>query len=391
MCWRRPTPRSARRSRRSISAATRCRRICSGAPCRRTGRRARRRLRTIKARWPCLITCSSTAPCCRRPTASRSAKWSRPIPARCWPSRRRDERGLFRDRLPCTPDPIWALRETRERRMQDKTSSPTGDRVTIDVSAGVAEVTLNRPDKLNALDPAMFEAITAAGGRLSRMAGLRAVVLTGAGRGFCAGLDKETFAATAAGRRAPGLGELLPRTHGIANSWQQAAYVWRTLPVPVIAAIHGVALGGGFQIALGADIRYVAPDARLSILEVKWGLVPDMAGIVLMGELARADVIRELTFTGRVFSGAEALTYGFATAVHADPLGAARGMAREIAMRSPDAVRAIKRLLSRATDDDAAALLLAESREQAALIGSANQVEAARAGVEGRAGRFADP
>jgi enoyl-CoA hydratase/carnithine racemase len=158
----------------------------------------------------------------------------------------------------------------------------------------------------------------------------------------------------------------------------------------VIAAIHGVALGGGFQIALGADIRYVAPDARLSILEIKWGLVPDMAGIALMRELARADVIRELTLTGRVFSAAEAQSYGFATAVHADPLAAARETAREIAGRSPDAVRAIKRLLNRATDDDAAALLLAESREQAALIGSPNQIEAASAGLEGRPGRFVD-
>ena len=162
--------------------------------------------------------------------------------------------------------------------MQDKTLSATGDRVTIDVSAGVAEVTLNRPDKLNALDPAMFEAIIAAGERLSRMAGLRAVVLAGAGKGFCAGLDKETFASIAAGGAVPTLKDLAKRTHGLANDFQQAAYVWRTLPVPVIAAIHGVALGGGFQIALGADIRYVAPDARLSILEIKWGLVPDMSG-----------------------------------------------------------------------------------------------------------------
>jgi len=276
---------------------------------------------------------------------------------------------------------------------QDAQETPPpnrSDRVRIEIAAGIAEVTLNRPDKLNALDPAMFEAITAAGERLSRTAGLRAVVLTGAGRGFCAGLDKETFAATAAGRRAPGLGELLPRTHGIANSWQQAAYVWRTLPVPVIAAIHGVALGGGFQIALGADIRYVAPDARLSILEIKWGLVPDMAGIALMRELARSDVIRELSLTGRVFSGAEALAYGFATSLHADPLAAARATAHEIAGRSPDAVRAAKRLLNMASDADTAAILLAESSEQAALIGSPNQVEAVRAGVEGRAGRFAD-
>ncbi len=269
-------------------------------------------------------------------------------------------------------------------------SYPPGDRVTFDVSAGVAEVTLNRPDKLNALDPAMFEAIIAAGERLSRMAGLRAVILSGAGRGFSAGLDKETFAATAAGRRGPGIGELMPRTHGIANSWQQAAYVWRTLPVPVIAAIHGVALGGGFQIALGADIRYVAPDARLSILEIKWGLAPDMSGVALMRDLARSDVIRELSLTGRVFSGAEALTYGFATSLHADPLAAARATAKEIAGRSPDAVRAVKRLLNLASDADTAAILVAESKEQAALIGSPNQVEAVRAGVEGRAGRFAD-
>ena len=180
------------------------------------------------------------------------------------------------------------------------------DRVTVDIDDGVAEVTLNRPEKLNALDPAMFKAIIAAGERLGSASGLRAVVLSGAGRGFCAGLDKETFAAIAAGGPAPTSAGLAKRTHGLANDFQHAAHVWRTLPVPVIAAIHGPALGGGFQIALGADIRYVAPDARLSILEIKWGLVPDMAGIALMRELARSDVIRELSLTGRVFSGAEA-------------------------------------------------------------------------------------
>jgi enoyl-CoA hydratase/carnithine racemase len=278
--------------------------------------------------------------------------------------------------------------KTQERSM-DK-SSPAGDRVTFDVSAGIAEVTLNRPDKLNALDPAMFKAIIAAGERLSRMAGLRAVVLTGAGKGFCAGLDKETFASIAAGGAAPTLRDLAKRTHGLANDFQQAAYVWRTLPAPVIAAIHGVALGGGFQIALGADMRYVAPDARLSILEIKWGLVPDMSGAALMRDLARSDVIRELSLTGRVFSGAEALTYGFATSLHADPLAAARATAKEIAGRSPDAVRAVKRLLNMASDADTAAILIAESKEQAALIGSPNQLEAARAGVEGRPGRFVD-
>jgi enoyl-CoA hydratase/carnithine racemase len=270
----------------------------------------------------------------------------------------------------------------------DKLSS-VSDRVTIEIAEGVAEVTLNRPDKLNALDPAMFEAIIAAGERLSRTADLRAIVLTGAGKGFCAGLDKETFASFAT-KSAPALGDITKRTHGIVNTWQQAAYVWRTLPVPVIAAIHGVALGGGFQIALGADIRYVAPDARLAIMEIKWGIVPDMSGIALMRELARSDVIRELTMTGRIFSGTEALAYGFATSLHADPLAAARSTAKEIAARNPDAVRAIKRLLNAACDSDAAAILLAESTEQAALIGSPNQIEAVRAGMEGRPGRFAD-
>jgi enoyl-CoA hydratase/carnithine racemase len=264
------------------------------------------------------------------------------------------------------------------------------ERVTIEIADGVAEVTLNRPDKLNALDPAMFDAIIAAGERLSQTAGLRAVVLAGAGKGFSAGLDRASFesmAGEAAGRK---FADIVTRTHGIANAWQQAAYVWRTLPVPVIAAIHGVAFGGGFQIALGADLRYVAPDARLAIMEIKWGLVPDMGGIALMRQLARSDVIRELAMTGRIFSGTDALAYGFATSLHADPLAAARSTAREIAARNPDAVRGVKRLLNTASDADAAAILLAESKEQAALIGSPNQIEAVRAGMEGRPGRFAD-
>jgi enoyl-CoA hydratase/carnithine racemase len=280
------------------------------------------------------------------------------------------------------------MMENRERNMQGERS--LSDRVKVEIAEGVAEVTLNRPDKLNALDPAMFDAIIAAGERLSQTAGLRAVVFAGAGKGFCAGLDKASFAAMAGAGAGQKFGDIATRTHGIANAWQQAAYVWRMLPVPVVAAIHGVAFGGGFQIALGADIRYVAPDARLAILEIKWGLVPDMAGIALMRELARSDVVRELAMTGRIFSGADALTYGFATALHADPLGVARSTAKEIAARSPEGVRAIKRLLNTASDADAPGILVAESREQAALIGSPNQIEAVHAGMEGRPGRFAD-
>ena len=275
--------------------------------------------------------------------------------------------------------------------MAEAESFSVSDRVSVVLAEGVAEVRLDRPDKLNALDPAMFEALVATGEHLARNRSLRAVVLHGAGRGFCAGLDMQTFADMADGRSEGAIGDLAKRTHGIANAPQQAALVWRDLPVPVIAAVHGVCLGGGFQIALGADIRYVAPDAKLAILEIKWGLVPDMGGIALMRELARGDVIRELALTGRTFSGTEAVAYGFATAVHADPLEAARATAREIAGRSPDAVRALKRLLNASADSDMAAILLAELREQARLIGSPNQIEAIRAGVEKRPARFADP
>ena len=266
-----------------------------------------------------------------------------------------------------------------------------GGRVAVASEGGVAEVRLDRPDKLNALDEAMFEALIEAGERLGRRKDLRAVVLHGAGRGFSAGLDMQTFASMASGRRDGLLADLTQRTHGQANAPQRAALVWRDLPVPVIAAIHGVAFGGGLQIALGADLRYVSPDARLSILEIKWGLVPDMGGVALMRQLARADLVRELALTGREFSGAEAAAYGFATAVHADPLEAARETARAIVSRSPHAVRALKRLLNASADLDKAGILLAESKEQAGLIGAANQIEAVRSAIEKRPAQFVDP
>jgi enoyl-CoA hydratase/carnithine racemase len=185
--------------------------------------------------------------------------------------------------------------------------------------------------------------------------------------------------------------DLLVRTHGIANAAQQVAMVWREVPVPVIAAVHGVAFGGGLQVALGADIRLVAPDTQLSVMEIKWGLVPDMAGMVLMRTLARDDVLRELTYTGRVFSGEEALRIGLATRVCADPLAEALQMAHDIARKSPDAIRAGKRLLNAAASLGAADLLMAESVEQKALIGSPNQVEAVKANMERRAPRFSAP
>ena len=262
---------------------------------------------------------------------------------------------------------------------------------------GVMELQLARADKMNALDPAMFDALIEAGKALRGDATVRAVVMSGQGKAFCAGLDMASFermgqgAASAVLGAAAGGADLSARTHGISNAAQYVAMAWREVPVPVIAAVHGVAFGGGLQVALGADIRIVAPDTRLSVMEIKWGLVPDMAGMVLMRELARTDVVRELTFTGRIFSGEEAVALGFATRVSADPLADALQMAHEIAQKSPDAIRAGKRLLNAAMAHSAADLLLAESVEQKALIGGANQCEAVRANIERRAPHFDPP
>jgi len=159
--------------------------------------------------------------------------------------------------------------------------------------------------------------------------------------------------------------------------------------VPVIAAVHGVAFGGGFQLALGADMRFVAPDTRMSIMEIKWGLVPDMAGTPILASLVRDDILRDLTYTGRIFSAQEALEFGLATRVCDDPRAAAFEVAREIAGKSPDAVRAAKRLLNRLSVDPGPALM-AESVEQQKLIGSSNQLEAVRANIEKRAPKFAE-
>ncbi|HSZ52773.1 MAG TPA: crotonase/enoyl-CoA hydratase family protein [Caulobacteraceae bacterium] len=267
------------------------------------------------------------------------------------------------------------------------------ERVSIEIQGGVADVRMARADKMNALDEAMFAGLVAAGERLKSERGLRAVVLSGEGRAFCAGLDMGSFGRMAQGRSSNGSSGdqgLGARTHGSANRAQYAAWVWREIPVPVIAAVHGVAFGGGLQIALGADMRYVAPDTRLAVLEIKWGLVPDMAGTQLMRGLVREDVVRELTFTGRIFSGEEALALGLATRVCADPRAAALQTARELAGRNPDAIRAAKRLLNAAPHTDAAAGLMAESVEQAALIGSPNQVEAVMSNVEKREPVFVD-
>ncbi|EXG82812.1 crotonase/enoyl-CoA hydratase family protein [Cryptosporangium arvum] len=261
-------------------------------------------------------------------------------------------------------------------------------RVTVDVDGGIADVRLARPEKRNALDPAMFEALVRTGERLRTEPGLRAVVLSGSGPDFCAGLDLGAMSALGRGDRLTAVVDLPPGDGPAAALGQRAAYVWAQVPVPVVAAVHGNALGGGLQIALGADIRIVAPDAVLSVMEVRWGLVPDMTGTQLLPRLVGPDTARELVFTGRTVTGTEAAAIGLATRTADDPLAAAFALAREIATRSPDAVRAAKRLLDLAERVDLATGLAAEQTEIAALIGTPNQAEAVAAGLGKRAPNF---
>jgi len=254
-------------------------------------------------------------------------------------------------------------------------------RVTTKLSdSGVAHVRLTRADKMNALDPAMFEAILEAGEALRTMDGLRAVVISGEGRAFCAGLDLGSMAAGGSNPTA----DLATRTHGNANRAQEAAMTWRKCPVPVIAAVHGVCFGGGLQIASGADIRVVHPATRMAVMEMKWGLVPDMGGYALWRGLVRDDTLRELTYTNREFSGEEALPLGFATIIEHDPLARALEIAEIIANKNPAAIRGAKRLFKVMHEESEDAILLAESVEQDAIIRTPNQVEAVMAEMQKR-------
>lgn len=263
------------------------------------------------------------------------------------------------------------------------------DRVTIELVEGIADIRLNRPDKRNALDGEMFQAIADAGADVAALTGVRAVVVSGLGPSFCAGLDLSMFAALdePSMRGNPGAMQAGGTTH----LGQQIAWVWQEVPVPVIAAVHGHALGGGLQLALGADVRIVHPDTKLSVREVYWGLVPDMTGTLFLSRLVGPDVAKELTFTARTFDGREAMAMGVATRLSDDPIADALALAAEIAGRSPDAVRAAKRLFNRIADAGAAEQFAAERHEIGRLVGSRNQVEAVSAHLEQRVPRFDDP
>jgi enoyl-CoA hydratase/carnithine racemase len=271
--------------------------------------------------------------------------------------------------------------------------------VTISVDErGIADVRMNRPEKRNALDGAMFAGLRDAGEQLKAMPQVRVVVLSGEGASFCAGLDFSSFNAMASGDRSaassPSSSEEAPSNlmpSGITHLGQQVAWVWQELPVPVIAAVHGHALGGGIQIALGADIRFVHPATQLSVREVHWGLVPDMTGTLFLSKLVGVDVAKELTFTARIFSGAEAGELGVATHVTETPREDAMALAAEIAGRSPDAVRGAKALFNRLANDGAAEQFAEERRVIGGLIGTPNQIETVKANFEQRAPAYTDP
>ena len=261
------------------------------------------------------------------------------------------------------------------------------ERVILSVEDHVATVTLNRPDKHNALDLEMFKALASVGERIISEPAIRAVVLEGAGPNFCAGIDVSIFQG---GDSAISPETMTPREHSPANQWQRAAYIWREVPVPVICAITGIAYGGGLQVALGADLRYAAQDARLSVMEIKWGIIPDMGITTNLARCMPADRLKELALTGRIVSGSEACELGLVTAVRDNPGQAAQQTAKEIAARSPDAIRAIKDLFDSAWGLADADTLKLEAQLQLGVLGKPNQVEAVMANVEGREPEFVD-
>lgn len=261
------------------------------------------------------------------------------------------------------------------------------DRVNVSFDNGIAEVKLNRGDKHNALDLPMFEGLIATGNELAERKDLRAVVLYGDGPSFCSGLDYPSFMAAGAdiGKK------LFGGDDNGANNAQMTALVWRKVPVPVICAIHGNCFGGGLQIAAGADIRIADPEAKLSIMEVKWGLIPDMGISVALAQQIGIDKAKELTFTGRIISGEEAAAIGLVTRTAKDALAAARELAGEIASKSPDAIRGAKKLFDSNWGVDRKTSLALEAELQKSMFASPNQGEAVASVLQKRAGNFKDP
>ena len=246
-------------------------------------------------------------------------------------------------------------------------------RVSVTYKDHIAHVRLTRADKMNAVDQDMITALIAAGEEVAA-SDARAVIVSGDGKAFCAGIDISGLSGMI-GKDPADL--LMPRTHGngTTNQWQEVAMIWSRMDIPVIAAVHGVCFGAGLQIALGADIRIASPDAQFAVMEMKWGIVPDMGGMVLLPKLVRTDVLRKLTYTAAPIGAEQAERWGLVTELADDPLTAAQTLAETIAGKSPSAIRAAKRLIAVAETEDAKTVLDAESREQVDLLGKPHQME----------------
>lgn len=258
-------------------------------------------------------------------------------------------------------------------------------RVSVEIKDHIAHVTLTRGDKMNALDDAMFKGILAAAEEVAGSQA-RAVVLSGEGKSFCAGLDMMSFAQM--GTVDP-KAWLMERSHQDANEVQEISMAWRRLEIPVIAALQGAVYGGGLQLALGADIRIAAPDAKLAVMEMKWGIIPDMGGMVLLPKLVRSDVLRQLTYTATPIDAAQAERWGLVTSLAEDPLAAAQDLAAEIAGKGPNAIKAAKRMINFAESGASQSeVLLRESAEQVELIGKPEQMEVIAAQMQKRAPVF---
>jgi enoyl-CoA hydratase/carnithine racemase len=262
------------------------------------------------------------------------------------------------------------------------------ERLSIAVEGGVADVRLTRGDKHNGLDAAMYEALVAGAAEVAATPGVRAAVLSGEGPSFCAGLD---FKAIMAGTGLTPERAFSRDDGDIANFAQRSTYDWQRLEVPVIAAIHGACLGGGLQLALAADIRIAAPDTRLSVMEILYGIVPDMGLTQTLPGLVGIDVAKELTLTGRTVEADDALRIGLVTRIDEDPRAAALDLAAEIAAKSPDAVRGAKRVLDRSWREPPETGLRLEAETQERLLGSPNQITAVQATLSGEPAEFADP
>lgn len=261
------------------------------------------------------------------------------------------------------------------------------DCISVDIDAHIAHVQLNRPEKRNAVSLELFKALARVGEQIESDRRVRAVVLSGAGDHFCAGIDTSLFSGTGPAIR---VSDMAPQDPSPANLFQRVAYIWREVSVPVVCAIQGVAFGAGLQIALGADIRFASPAAQLSIMEIKWGLIPDMAITVTARNIVPADRLKELAFTGRIVTGTEAFELGLVTALHDDPVAAAQEATRDIAAKSPHAIRAMKNMFNTAWNLPEPEALALEARLQLSLLGTDNQREAIQANIEKRPPDFSD-